>query len=63
MSALAANCAPSSSEMPSGTASMLASGAVRKLCQVPFPSALPRSVLCEAQHCSCMAGLGKGTPE
>lgn len=35
-----ANCAPSWSEMPSRTASKLASGATMKLCQVPFPSAL-----------------------
>ena len=46
--ALTANCAPSWSEMPSGTASRLASGTTRKLCQVPFPSALPHSMLCEA---------------
>ena len=52
--ARAANCAPSWSEMLSGTASRLASGAVWKLCQVPLPSALPRSVLVQAythQHC------------
>lgn len=55
--ALTANWAPSWSEMPSGTASRLASGAVRKLCQVPFPSALPRSMLYEAQHSGCMIAL------